>query len=104
MGDVGTGRPLRINGEPVFVASTTEDLPLATVLDRAEAGCKEHSAGIAGELAALPKALEAKIPPGAQASACSASSAAIAASSACLVREDGRVSTGMQGRWPASPP
>jgi len=94
--DVGTGRPLRINGEPIFVASTTEDLPLAAVLDRAEAGCKSAGAGVAAEVEAMPEALRQQIPPGARASGVLREDRGDRGVVACLVREDGKVSTGMK--------
>jgi hypothetical protein len=93
--DVGTGRPLRINGEPIFVASTTEDVPLDTILDRAEAGCTEHSAGVSAELDTLPPALRAQIPRGAGASGVLRERRGNEGVVACLVREEGRASTGM---------
>jgi hypothetical protein len=94
--DVGTGRPLRINGEAIFVASTTEDAPLDAVLDRAEAGCAERSAGVSAELDALPAAIREQIPPGARASGVLRERRADQGVVACLVREDGRVSAGMK--------
>ncbi len=92
MEDVGTGRPLRINGEPIFVASATETLPLAAVLDRAEAGCKGASAGVAAEIDALPEALKQKIPRGTSASGVLREERSDRGVVACLVREDGAAS------------
>ncbi len=96
LSDVGTGRPLRINGEPIFVASTTEDLPLVTVLDRAEAGCSGSSVGVAAEIDALPEAIKKQIPAGTRASGVLRDQRGDRGVVACLVREDGRVSTGMK--------
>jgi hypothetical protein len=62
MGDVGTKRPLRINGEPIYIQSTTEDMPVTEVLDRAQAACKAGGAGLTGEVDGLPEALRKKVP------------------------------------------
>ncbi len=96
MGDVGTGRPLRLNGEIIHVGTTTEDLPVATVLDRAEAGCASTSAGIAGEIASLPESLRKRIPAGTRASGVLREDHGDRGVVACLVRDDGMVSTGMK--------
>jgi len=95
MGDVGAGSPLRLNGEPIHVASSTEDLPLAAVLDRAEAGCKTSSAGALAELSSLPEALQKQIPPGARASGVLREDRGDRGVVACLVRPPGLASTGM---------
>lgn len=93
MGDVGTKRPLRINGEPIYIASTTEDLPIAEVLDRAEAACKRGGSGLTAEIEALPEALRKKVPE----SVTPESAAGVLREQksdrgviACLVHEDGR--------------
>lgn len=96
LGDVGTGRPLRINGEPIFVASAMEDAPLSAVLDRAEAGCKANAVRAGGEIDALPEALKQKIPPGTSASGVLREQREGRGVVACLVREDSQVSTGMK--------
>jgi hypothetical protein len=96
MGDVGTGRPLRLNGETIHVGSTTEDLPLATVLDRAEAGCASNAAGVAGEIASLPEALRRHVPAGTRASGVLREDRGDRGIVACLVRDDDHVSTGMK--------
>lgn len=62
MGDVGSKRPLRLNGEPIFVASTTEDMPLHEVLDTAEERCRLDTAGMAREFENLSEAVKTRLP------------------------------------------
>ena len=46
MGDVGSGRALRLNGEPIHIASSTENLSVDEILDRAQNRCVVDSAGL----------------------------------------------------------
>ncbi|MFT3774691.1 MAG: hypothetical protein QM820_55780 [Minicystis sp.] len=62
MDDVGSKRPLRLNGEPIYVASTTEDMRLTDVLDRMEASCLQNSVGMPVELESLSESLKKKFP------------------------------------------
>ncbi len=61
LGDVGGRQTVRINGEPMYVASTTEDLELGAVLDRFEDYCKARSAGIAEGFAGLPEDVKTEL-------------------------------------------
>ncbi|HTJ84027.1 MAG TPA: hypothetical protein VL400_20045 [Polyangiaceae bacterium] len=54
LGDVGARQTVRLNGEEMFVASSTEDADLPAVLDRFEAYCKGQSAGVAEGFEGLP--------------------------------------------------
>jgi len=50
----GSKRPILLNGEPVYVSSAVEDVPLGELLDRVEARCRENPIGITAELPGLP--------------------------------------------------
>jgi hypothetical protein len=65
MGDTGEKRPVRLNGQPIYVASTTESTPLPEVLDRMEAVCRENSVGLVKELDDLTAELKKELPEGA---------------------------------------
>lgn len=99
LGDVGKTRPLRINGEAIFIASTTEDMPLSEVLNRVEARCKQDSAGMPAELQNLSEALQKKLPEGVKGS----KGAGVireerpgAGMVACFARDDGQGPDGMK--------
>jgi hypothetical protein len=64
MGDVGEKRPVRLNGQPIYVTSTTESTPLSEVLDRMEAICRENSVGLVKELDDLTEELKKELPSG----------------------------------------
>lgn len=58
-GDVlGQSNRVRINGETVYVSSALTDQPVATLLDRFERACREHSGGLVEEFARLPEAVQ----------------------------------------------
>lgn len=98
LGDVGTKRPLRINGQPIFVGSSIEDLSVKEVLDRTEARCKAASAGMVNDLEKLSETLQQKV-----ASEVGASRAAgilredrgESGVVACLIRDDGEAAGGI---------
>jgi hypothetical protein len=92
LGDVGTKRPLRLNGEPIFIASTTEDLSVGAVLDQTEAHCREASAGLVAELENLSASLRGQLPAhvaGARAAGVFREVRGDSGVVACLVRDDG---------------
>lgn len=64
MGDVGSKRPIRLNGQEIYVASKTESMPLGEVLDKMEALCRENSVGLVKELDDLTEELKKEIPGG----------------------------------------
>jgi hypothetical protein len=64
MGDVlGPNYRVRLNGEPVNVASTTTDLAVGKVLDQFEQECSEHTGGLEEELTRLSESLKGDFPP-----------------------------------------
>lgn len=93
LGDVGSKRPLRLNGEPIFIASTTEDASVKEILDQTEARCRRGSAGLASDIGNFSEALARELPKGAN----DARAAGILREEqgdsgvvACLIREDGQ--------------
>jgi hypothetical protein len=90
--DVGPGRPLMLNGQPVHIRSSTEQVPVGTVLDAVEERCRRSSVGLAEALDDLPALAKKDLP---QKLDGQAASAVITERSygrgmvACLVREDG---------------
>jgi hypothetical protein len=99
LGDVGTKRPLRINGEPIFIASTTEDVSVQQVLDDTEARCKQASAGMAAELEHLSESLKKHLPKDASPSRAAGILREDHGDSgvvACLIREDGAPAGGIK--------
>ena len=93
LGDVGSKRPLRLNGEPIFIASTTEDASVKEILDQTEARCRRGSAGLASDIGDFSAALARELPKGAN----DARAAGILREEqgdsgvvACLIREDGQ--------------
>jgi hypothetical protein len=64
MTDVGEKHPVRLNGQPIYVASTTESMPLSEVLDRMETICRENSVGLVKELDDLTAELKKELPSG----------------------------------------
>lgn len=58
---VGSKRPILLNGEPVYVSGTVEDVPLEELLDRVEARCRENPIGITAELPGLPDEARAQL-------------------------------------------
>lgn len=100
MGDVGTKRPLRLNGESIYVGSTTEDMPLGEVLDRMEATCRENSAGMPAELETLSESLRKKLPEqakGARGQGIIREDRPGSGMVACFAREEGQQADGLGG-------
>jgi hypothetical protein len=64
MGDVGEKHPVRLNGQRIYVASATEEMPLTEVLDRMEAICRENSVGLVKEIDDLTEELKKELPSG----------------------------------------
>lgn len=98
LGDVGTQRPLRLNGEPIFIASTTEDLSVKEVLDQTEARCKQASGGMAAEFANLSESLKKGLPANLTASRAAGVLREDRGDSgvvACLIRDDGQPVRGL---------
>jgi hypothetical protein len=98
LGDVGTKRPLRINGEPIFIASTTEDVSVQQVLDDTEARCTRASAGMAAELEHLSDTVKQHLPKdvaGARAAGVLREDHGDSGVVACLIRDDGRPANGL---------
>ncbi|APR84485.1 Hypothetical protein A7982_09834 [Minicystis rosea] len=98
LGDVGTKRPLKINGEPIFIASTTEDVSVKEVLDQTEARCKLASAGMAAELANLSESLKQKLPSDlgeSRAAGILRDDRGDSGVVACLIRDDGAPASGV---------
>jgi hypothetical protein len=54
--------PVRLNGQAIFVASSTEDAPLEEVLDRMEAQCRTSSAGLFADIDDLTARAKAAVP------------------------------------------
>lgn len=61
---VGSQRPILLNGEPIYVSSAVEDVPLDELLDRVEARCKFDPAGMVKDIARLPADARKKIEAG----------------------------------------
>ena len=59
---LGKSQRLRLNGEPVFVASAMTDQTVRQVIDRSDATCREHSGGLAEEFENLPETVKASTP------------------------------------------
>jgi hypothetical protein len=98
LGDVGTKRPLRLNGEPIYIASTTEDVSVKQVLDDTEARCKLASAGMVEELEHLSETLKKQLPAhvgGSRAAGILRDDRGDSGVVACLVREDGQPAGGV---------
>lgn len=98
LGDVGTKRPLRLNGEPIFIASTTEDVSVKQVLDDTETRCKQGSAGMAAELENLSETVKKQLPKhveGSRAAGVLREDHGDSGVVACLIREDGQPAGGM---------
>jgi hypothetical protein len=98
LGDVGTKRPLRLNGEPIFIVSTTEDASVTEVLNQTEARCKAGSAGMAAELEHLSEALKQQLPAdvsGSRAAGILRETSGDSGVVACLVRDDGQPAGGL---------
>jgi hypothetical protein len=100
LGDVGTKRPLRINGEPIFIASSVEDLSVKEILDRTEARCKQASAGMAADLENLSSTLKQTV----EKQVGESKAAGILREDrdqsgvvACLIRDEGEPVNGMNG-------
>lgn len=98
LGDVGTKRPLRINGEPIFIGSSVEDLSVKEILDRTEARCKLASAGMAADL----ENLSATLKQGVEEQVGASKAAGILREDrddsgvvACLIRDEGEPAGGM---------
>lgn len=99
LGDVGTKRPLRLNGEPIYIVSATEDASVAEVLDQTEARCKAGSAGMAAELEHLSESLKEQLPAGvteSRAAGILRESNGDSGVVACLIRDDGQPAGGLQ--------
>jgi hypothetical protein len=99
LGDVGTKRPLRLNGEPIFIASSTEDMSVQEVLDKSEARCRLGSAGLTSELEDLSASLKDKLPAallGARGAGILRDDRGDTGLVACLVREDGKPVEGLK--------
>lgn len=56
MGGTGSERPIRLNGQPIYVSSTIAAVPISEVLDRVEARCKTDPRTIADDLSGMPEA------------------------------------------------
>lgn len=64
LGDVaGPSYRVSMNGETLNVSSAMTDDSVDQVLDRFEKECREHAGGLDEQLAALPRALKAQLPP-----------------------------------------
>ncbi|MBI5537774.1 MAG: hypothetical protein HY898_33930 [Deltaproteobacteria bacterium] len=59
---LGKSHRLRLNGEPVFVASAMTDQTVQQVIDRFDKTCREHAGGLVEEFENLPEAVRAKVP------------------------------------------
>lgn len=46
----GANRPIVLNGQPVYLTNTVQDIPFDVVLDRIEEHCRRNSAGLRSEL------------------------------------------------------
>jgi len=98
LGDVGTKRPLRINGEPIFIASTTEDVSVKRVLDDTETRCKLGSAGMVSELEHLSDTVKQQLPAnvgGSRAAGILREDRGDSGVVACLIREEGESAGGV---------
>jgi hypothetical protein len=64
MGDVlGPTYRVRLNGEPMNVASATTDMTVGQVLDQFEKECREHTGGMEEEFKKLSDSLNGNLPP-----------------------------------------
>lgn len=98
LGDVGTKRPLRLNGEPIFIASTTEDLSVQEILDDTETRCRQASAGMVADLSNLSETLKHPLPKNLQtpqATGVLREDHGDNGMVACLVRDDGQPVSGV---------
>lgn len=57
----GSQRPILLNGEPIFVSSAVDEVPIEELLDRVEARCLKDPAGLAAELPRLPAPARARL-------------------------------------------
>ena len=62
LGDRGTLRTVRLNGQAVQVVSTIEARPVEAVLDQVELACSQSSAGLGPVVAALPEKVRREMP------------------------------------------
>lgn len=60
--DVGSERPIVLNGQPIFVKSTVEDVPVEDVLDLMEAHCERNSTGVRREIEDLARMAKTPMP------------------------------------------
>ncbi|HSO00453.1 MAG TPA: hypothetical protein VLS89_19310 [Candidatus Nanopelagicales bacterium] len=56
LGDVGEQRPIRLNGQPIFVSSTVQPIPLEELLDKVEERCEKDPMAVVDALPGLPEA------------------------------------------------
>jgi hypothetical protein len=96
MEDAGKRRPLRINGEAIYVGAVTVDTPVVEVLDRAEAGCRSRSAGAVRDLDGVPESVRAHLPQGSAASGVLRENRLGRGVVACLVRDDDTPGLGLK--------
>lgn len=59
---LGQSHRLRLNGEPVFVASALTDQTVQQVIDRFDAHCREYSGGLVQEFENLPASVRSQVP------------------------------------------
>lgn len=63
LGETGTQRPVRLNGEPIYVSSTVQDVPLGELLDRVEARCRDNPTELLEALPTLPEEARRELEP-----------------------------------------
>lgn len=68
LGDVGSARALRLNGQSIHVASVVEDMSVVEVLDAMEQGCRDGNAASVEAFEKLPAAAKKGLPKDASAS------------------------------------
>src|SRR5262249_26312284 len=59
---VGSKQPVRLNGQPIYIASTVEDIGMHEALENMEQTCRQNSAGLAKELDDLTPAAKKLLP------------------------------------------
>jgi hypothetical protein len=60
IGGTGSERPIRLNGEAIYVSSAVQDVPLTGLLDRVEARCKDNPEELLDALTHHPPSAERK--------------------------------------------
>lgn len=98
LGEAGEARAIRLNGQSVHVAASTEDVAIGDALDRFEAYCRGGSAGLADGFDELPESVRSRVPPSAGRRAAAGILREETASRgvvACVVRPDGEAEGGV---------